>query len=240
MSDRFHDGGQVVELCIRTADQAMPHRVGAVEAVADVGLAGDRHASRASPRQVLIASSRTYERLDLPPMALRQNVLVDCDLGLLSSGTRLRFSSGVEMVVMFACEPCGRLEGQQTGLLARIGTERGALARVTAGGMLRAGDVMRCAGVTGLLWSNDWRERVRQVLRFVPNGHWVTYSRLAELAGVSSGYCRAFPRLISSFGQEAQSLTDAVKAASWRGRPWDGEGLHTAVLALTNNAEREE
>ena len=52
----------------------------------------------------------------------------------------------VEMVVMFSCEPCGRLEGQQTGLLARIGTERGALARVTAGGMLRAGDVMQRAG----------------------------------------------------------------------------------------------
>lgn len=218
----------------------MPHRVGAVEAVADVGLAGDRHASRASPRQVLIASSRTYQRLDLPPLALRQNVLVDCDLGHLISGTRLRFRSGVEMVVTFACEPCGRLEGQQKSLLARIDTERGALARVTAGGVLRAGDVMQCAGSTaGPLWSNNWRERVRQVLELVPNGRWLTYSRLAELAGVSSGYCRAFPRLISSFGQEVQPLADAAKAVSWRGPPWDGEGMHAAVMALTNDAGRE-
>nr|WP_145552317.1 hypothetical protein [Variovorax boronicumulans] len=189
---------------------------------------------------MLIASSRIYQRLDLPSMALRQNVLVDCDVVLLSSGLRLRFSSGVEMVVMFACEPCGRLEGQQTGLLARIGTERGVLARVTAGGMLRAGDVMQSAGGAARpLWSNGWRERVRQVLRPVPNGRWVTYSRLAELAGVSSGYCRAFPRLILSFGQEVQSLAHTAKAASWRGPPWDGEGLHAAVLALTNSAERE-
>lgn len=77
-SDCVQGDGQVFELCIRTAGQAVPIRVGAVEAIADVGLAGDRHASRASPRQVLIASSRTYQRLSAahqphPSLARRSN-----------------------------------------------------------------------------------------------------------------------------------------------------------------------
>jgi MOSC domain-containing protein YiiM len=162
--------GHVVALHLRACARSAPCRVQAVDALAGHGLGGDCHASVLSPRQVLIASRPSYQALGLPPMALRENVLVDFPIDGIVSGSRLRFSSGAEMVAMCRCEPCGRLDRHQRGLQSRIGAERGLLARVIDGGVLRPGDGVRVTeGSASPLWSDDWRERVRQVLKSVPH-----------------------------------------------------------------------
>lgn len=226
--------GRVLELCIRPGRTA-PQTAPAAQAIAGVGLAGDRHARATSPRQVLIASVQTYVQWQLPPLALRHNLLLDCAVDDLRSGDRLQVGADVELVVMFACEPCGRLNAQRAGLSAQIGRARGLLARVARGGSLGQGDAVRLTRAAAPLWSDDWRVRVKQVLRLVPPDQWVTFGRLAELAGVSPGCCRAFPRLLSALPEDLRQralAAGAHAAGGGRGAPWDGSDLHAADVAV--------
>lgn len=187
--------------------------------------------SNTSPRQVLIASSNAYAALKLPPMTLRENVLVDFDVAGVRSGDLLRIGAHVELVVMFTCEPCGRLDAHGAGLSTRIGNERGVLARVVRTGVMRCGDAVWLAPGVHIPWSNDWRERVARVLSLVPPDRWVTFSQLAELAGLPPSYCRAFPRLLSSLPNCIKQRAGSAGSSDTRGAPWNGEGLHDRSLA---------
>jgi MOSC domain-containing protein YiiM len=125
---------------------------------------------------------------------------------------------------MFQCEACGYLDAHSPGLSGRIGSRRGILARVLAGGAMRPGDSIRILGRPLPAWPEDWRERVAQVLRAVPEGMVVSYARLARLAGVQSSYCRAFSRVIRNLG--ADYAGKAVPASATPGLAcWDGQGL---------------
>lgn len=114
--------GNIAALRIRPPDRGGWSAAASVRAIAGVGLDGDRHASTCSPRQVLIASAQVYAALALPPMALGENVLVDGAIDALAGGQRLQLGDDVELVVMFACEPCRKLERVRTGLAS---AERG-------------------------------------------------------------------------------------------------------------------
>lgn len=221
--------GHVVALSLHPPRSA-PEQVATVQALAGCGLAKDRHASNASPRQVLIASSNAYAAQKLPPMTLRENVLVDFNVAGIRSGDLLRIGVEVELVAMFTCEPCGRLEAHGAGLSTRIGDERGVLARVVRAGEMRCGDAVRLAPAVHTAWSNDWRERVARVLSLVPPDRWVTFSQLAELAGVAPGYCRAFPRLLSSLPDSLEKRARPAGSHKASGAPWNGEGLHDRFL----------
>lgn len=221
--------GRVVALSVQPS-RATPDRVSNVRAIAGLGLETDRHASRTSPRQVLIASRYAYQALQLPPMALRQNVLVDFEVRSLVSGDRLQIGADVELVAMFRCEPCSRLERHRVGLSRHIGNERGVMARVIHGGSMRQGDAVKVLRASGPLWSDDWRERVVQVLRLVPADRWVTFGQLAELAGVAAGYCRAFPRLLASLDSAWNLRAGPASSCHERGAPWNGDGLHDTLL----------
>ena len=192
--------------------------------LAGVGIAGDLHADALSPRQLLLASASTYADLHLPAQALRENFLLDLDTSRLASGTVLQIGDEARLRVMFQCEACGQLDAIQPRLAARIGTRRGVLARVLAGGTVRHGDRIRDLGVLEQPWPDDWRERVRRVLDAVPPGAVVEYRHLARLAGIQSSYCRAFPRLVAKLGDDYASK--AVSAQSAVALPrWEGAGL---------------
>jgi len=215
--------GKIISLAMRAANTALPVAATDVRAFAGAGLAGDRHADPHSPRQVLLASAAAYAELSLPAHALRENLLVDLDTGQLRSGTVLQLGDEVRLRLMFQCEACGYLDAAQPGLSARIGLRRGMLARVLSGGVLRAGDVIREVGVLPA-WPEDWRERVAQVLRAVPEGRVVSYAQLARLAGVQPVYCRAFPRLIRSLGPGHAGKAMPARLSPGM-RCWDGAGL---------------
>ena len=225
---------RVAGLQVRPSRKGDPERVAAVRALAGFGLDGDCHAAARSPRQVLIASSHAYRAWQLAPMALRENLLLDGDLAALAPGDRLRVGDGAEMVVMFACEPCGKLERARPGLASAIGRDRGLLARVTRSGTVRQGDAVRWRPAQprspSPLFSDHWRERVQGVLRQVPPGQWVSYARLAELAGVSPGYCRAFPRWLATLGEGTRAGTADEECR--RGPPWDGDGLYDGLACV--------
>jgi hypothetical protein len=221
--------GRIEALALRPNLAAPPVRVDGVRAIAFHGLDGDVHADPLSPRQLLLAGTDAYDAFALPPHTLRENLLVDVDTSRLVSGTVLQVGDSVQLRLMFQCEACGHLDAQQPGparpgLSTRIGTRRGMLARVLCGGEIYTGDRIRTAGTRLPAWSDDWRERIVHVLDALPPASVITYKRLAQLAGIASSYCRAFPGMIARLGPRYAGK--AVPSQSDIDLPrWDGHGL---------------
>jgi len=201
---------------------ALAHGAPHAEAIAGMGLAGERHADPLSPRQVLLAGAPAYAEFELPAQALGENLLVDVDTSRLVSGSVLRIGEAALLRLMFQCEACGHLDAFRAGVAARIGRRRGVLARVLAGGVIRPGDRIRDLGRMLPAWDEDWRLRVARVLRAVPDGMVLSYARLARLAGVQSSYCRAFPRLVANLGLAGKAVSGQAAMGL---RCWDGAGL---------------
>lgn len=216
--------GTMCALAIRPARNAPLLRVDAAHALAGLGLGGDVHADARSPRQVLLADWHVYDEHALPAHALRENLLVDVDTASLASGTVLQVGRDVLLRLMFQCESCGQLDLQRPGLSRLLAGRRGVLARVVAAGVIRPGDRIRDLGPVLPRWSDDWRERVRQVLDALPGESVVEYGLLARLAGVQSSYCRAFPGLLAKMGPAYARRAVGMRSTA-AGVRWDGAGL---------------
>ncbi|AVR97374.1 MOSC domain-containing protein [Pseudoduganella armeniaca] len=190
------------------------------QALAGRGLAGDRHAEPDSPRQVLLAGTAAYRQHGLAPQTLRENVLLDVATATLPSGTLLRLGDTAVVGLTFQCEACRYLDARHPGIAGAIGKGRGVLARVLHGGPVRVSDPIVQLPGSAWTWSDDWRERVAQILAQVPDGMVVDYRHLARLAGVQAVYCRALPGL-------ARRLGMAERAAAHYARPelsrWTGD-----------------
>jgi hypothetical protein len=221
-TDTAMDIGRIEALALRASLAAPPARVDGVRAIAGMGLDGDAHADPLSPRQLLLAGTDAYDAFALPPHTLRENLLVDLDTSRLASGTVLQVGEHVLLRLMFQCEACGHLDAHRPGLSTRIGTRRGMLARVLRGGEIRPGDRIRTAGPPLPAWSDDWRERIVHVLDTLPPKSVITYKRLAQLAGVASSYCRAFPGIIARLGPfyagRAVPMQSDIALPRWDGR----------------------
>jgi hypothetical protein len=216
--------GSICRLAIRPARAAPPMTMDAAVAVAGLGLDGDIHADRLSPRQVLLAGAGVYADHAIGERALHENLLIDVETAQLASGTVLHIGADVLLRLMFQCESCGQLDAQQPGLSRVLGRRRGVLARVLTGGIIRPGDPVRDLGVAASGWSDDWRARVVRILDALPRGCVVDYGVLARLAGVQSSYCRALPGMLSRLGPGYAGRAVAKDAAGSLAR-WDGAGL---------------
>lgn len=214
----------LASLALRPPGSAAPQAVERLTLISGVGIDGDRHRDPASPRQLLLASSATYADFDLAPHALRENLLFDTPVDALPSGTVLQIGDEAQVRLMFACEACGRLDLHGAHVAARIGARRGVLARVVRGGAIQTGDTVRDLGPLLPAWSDDWHERVAQVIDAMPPDTVIDYALLARLAGIQSTYCRAFPRFLASLGPAYASRALPARAASPLAR-WDGSGL---------------
>ncbi|MEG2881294.1 MAG: hypothetical protein RR928_24825, partial [Comamonas sp.] len=223
--------GSLDSLYIRAGKEPAPRPVTTVQAIADFGLAGDRHASPLSPRQLLLAGSPAYQRWGLPCAALRENLRVDFSTSQLASGDLLRIGSEVVLWITFVCEPCNLLERRCPGTLRTIGADRGILARVLRGGELRQGDVIGVRRAAAPLFSDDWQQRVLHVARAVPEGFWLSHRQLAQMAGVHTAYCRAFPRVLARLPAD---MARRVGSGAGMGAalPWSGAGLFDAGVSV--------
>ncbi len=167
------------------------------------GIDKDCHAHPLSPRQVLIATSDAYHDFQLPNNTLRENILLNftlrSDAEQFESGDVLFIDNGsLALRLTFPCEPCGRLNRTRPNLCRDIKGHRGWLARVVSSGLLRPDDRLRLTKSVYPPFATDWHERVTAVAQLLPSNCSLSYSQLAVLAGVASGYCRAFPRLLRS------------------------------------------
>jgi len=222
--------GTVRAIAVRGPGTPAPASMERVEAIAGRGLAGDIHADARSPRQVLLAGTVAYDTLALPPHSLRENLLLDLDTAGLSSGTVLRIGSRASLRLSFQCEACGSLDARVPGLTRAIGTRRGILARVLAGGEIAVGDPVVVLDVRVPAMPEDWRERVARVIEAVPAGQVIGYADLAHVAGVQSSYCRAFPRLLARLGPAYAARAVPARTNTSLAR-WDGTGFHAQAEA---------
>lgn len=221
---RWQPIGSLRSLYGRFGKEPAPRLLAHAEALADYGLIGDCHACSHSPRQLLIAGDDAYQRFDLPDAALRENLRVDFSTEHLQSGDLLRVGCDVVLWLTFHCEPCSLLERRCPGTINIIGQHRGILARVLRGGALRIDDEISLARSGIPAMSNDWRTRVLNVARAVPVGHYIVYRQLAEMAGVDTAYCRAFPKLLSKLPVDVSSRIRSG-ASSLPGSKWSGAEL---------------
>jgi MOSC domain len=189
---------EIASLSRRPQREAPPENVEEIFLRAGVGIDGDCHASSISPRQVLLASTGAYEYCDVPPGSLRENILINVNDLRLFSGSLVRIGPDAAIRITFECEPCGRLNRFRANLSKDIRGKRGYLARVVKSGVVKPGDQMHVEGRVFSPLSDDWRDRVIAIAQMVPSGFVVSYTRLAELAGVPKAFCRAFPRLLRS------------------------------------------
>ena len=230
--------GSLKSLYIRVGKEPAPRPVTTAQAITDFGLAGDRHASPRSPRQLLLAGSAAYQRWGLPPTSLRENLLVDFSIERLGSGDLVRIGNEVILWITFLCEPCNLLERRCPGTLKTIGADRGILARVLRGGTIHEGDAITMCQSKAPAFSDAWQARVMHVARAMPEGFYITYRQLAEMAGVPTAYCRAFPRVLSLLPAAVASRVGS--GASITGAPqWSGAELFDISVRLPPPQQRQ-
>ncbi|HEY8952848.1 MAG TPA: MOSC domain-containing protein [Candidatus Dormibacteraeota bacterium] len=110
---------------------------------AGVGLAGDKHASPASTRQVLLADKEALDRLNLESGVIKENVTVEgLDVMTLDVGTRLQLGAQVVLEITSVCEPCFRMDEIRPGLRAELDGKRGMNSRVVTGGRIAVGEAI--------------------------------------------------------------------------------------------------
>lgn len=108
---------------------------------AGVGLDGDKHASAASRRQVLIVDREALDALDLQPGMIKENLTVEgLDVMSLIPGTRIQLGETAVLEITSICEPCFRMDEIRQGLKVDLEGRRGMNSIVVTGGAISVGD----------------------------------------------------------------------------------------------------
>lgn len=109
--------------------------------VTGLGIEGDKHASAASLRQVLIADLEALEAVGVAPGTIKENLTVEgLDVMTLPVGTRLRLGPAAVLEITKICEPCFRMDEIRMGLKDELIGRRGMVSRVLQGGPIKVGD----------------------------------------------------------------------------------------------------
>ena len=109
--------------------------------IADLGIEGDKHASAASKRQVLLADKEALDAVGVLPGTIKENVTVEgVDVMRLPAGTRVRLGRSAVLEITAICEPCFRMDEIREGLKAELEGRRGMVSRVVKGGTIKVGD----------------------------------------------------------------------------------------------------
>ena len=128
-----------LQICPGHRKQMQP--IDEIEAMANLGFKGDRHALADSSRQVLLIEKETLDALDLPVGAVKENITTEgIELMKLRAHQRLKLGSDVVLEITKACSPCSRMDEVRPGLLRDLAGRRGMLARAVTGGLMRRGD----------------------------------------------------------------------------------------------------
>src|SRR5437870_147319 len=106
-----------------------------------LGIEGDRHASAASKRQVLLADKEALDAVGVLPGTIKENVTVEgVDVMRLPAGSRVRLGGSAVLEITAVCEPCFRMDEIRDGLKDELEGRRGMVSRVVRGGSIHVGD----------------------------------------------------------------------------------------------------
>jgi MOSC domain-containing protein YiiM len=106
-----------------------------------LGIEGDKHASAASKRQVLLADKEALDAVGVLPGTIKENVTVEgVDVMQLPAGSLVRLGCSVVLEITAVCEPCFRMDEIRDGLKQELEGKRGMVSRVARGGIINVGD----------------------------------------------------------------------------------------------------
>ena len=109
-----------------------------------LGLEGDRSAYEGNTRQVLFMDKETLDEFGLAPGQVKENITTSgLDLSQAKKGQMFFIGDDVTMEIVGECEPCGKMDALQPGLMDKIDGRRGMLAKVISGGHIKVGDSVR-------------------------------------------------------------------------------------------------
>ena len=177
------------------------HGVASVESAtlacaAGVGIVGDVHAHRLSPRQVLVTMTSELQRLRIAPGALRENIVISCGRPeLFRPGSALVTASGVEIRLTMFCEPCKRVAHLEKNL-AKLIHRRGVLGVFETGGELKTGDALELIAERYRALPESTYQKFLDFLPTIPRGHVVRYIDVTIAIGAADSFVRALPGYI--------------------------------------------
>ena len=117
------------------------HPVEQATLVSGLGIEGDKHASPASLRQVLLVDREALDAVGVAPGTIKENLTVEgLDVMGLPVGTQLRVGTTAVLEITKVCEPCFRMDEIRMGLKDELIGRRGMVSRVLQGGLINVGD----------------------------------------------------------------------------------------------------
>jgi MOSC domain-containing protein YiiM len=136
--------GSIVNIHIARVKGTPSDPVQDATALAGKGLEGDRSCSETNMRQVLVIDKETLDEFGLNPGDVKENITITgVDMSQTKAGQVFFVGDQVTMEIVGECEPCGKMDALQPGLLAKINHRRGMLATVINGGAFKVGDSIR-------------------------------------------------------------------------------------------------
>jgi alkylated DNA nucleotide flippase Atl1 len=168
----------------------------ALACVAGLGVDGDVHANRLSPRQILVTLQSELNALSISPGALHENMVISgAPQAYFRPGAALVTSGGVEIRLTMYCEPCKRIQGLVPDLAALL-ERRGVLGRIVAGGEIRSGDTIELIPDRYAALPESVEQKFLDFIPTIPAGRVVRFGDVTTAMGVADSFVRAVPGYI--------------------------------------------
>ena len=136
--------GSIVNIHIARVKGTLSDPVQEANAISGMGLEGDRSCKKGNMRQVLLVDKETLDEFELKPGQIKENITTTgVDMSQTEPGQVFFIGDTITMEIVGECEPCGKMNALQPGLLNRINHRRGMLALVINGGSFKVGDSIR-------------------------------------------------------------------------------------------------
>jgi len=136
--------GSIVNIHIARVKGTPSDPVQEANAISGMGLEGDRSCETGNMRQVLLVDKETLDEFELKPGQIKENITTTgVDMSQTEPGQVFFIGDHVTMEIVGECEPCGKMNALQPGLLDKINHRRGMLAMVINGGSFKVGDSIR-------------------------------------------------------------------------------------------------
>ena len=179
----------------------------AMQCEAGLGIQGDVHAHRLSPRQVLVTLASELQALRIAPGALGENIVIDCDRpDLFRPGAALLAASGVAIRLTMFCEPCRHIAHLRSDLGSLL-QRRGILGVFETGGVLRTGDTLELIAERYPPLPSSPYQKFLDFLPTIPRGRVVRYLDVTIAIGADTSFVRALPGYIKRSLALAASLS---------------------------------
>jgi alkylated DNA nucleotide flippase Atl1 len=186
---------RVEALFIKRGAQREPRDT--VTCVAGLGIEGDAHANRLSPRQILVTLASELDVLHIPPGSLFENMVISSPAPeSFRPGAALTTASGVEIRLTMYCEPCKRI-APVVGDLRKMIHRRGILGTIVTGGQITCGERIELVPGPYPPLPDSAKQKFADFVRTIPAGRVVRYLDVTVAMGVAPSAVRAIPGFIA-------------------------------------------